>query len=131
MSAGDAGDRAPGSGGPRPWPRSDRATGATEFDRWLADGLAPDDHDRAAGRLLADAWRERRRALDGTAGRQVGAERRRLLRWRSPAAVVAVAVVAVVAVAAVASWPTPVVVDEAALAGAYLDAMGTLPIGAP
>jgi hypothetical protein len=96
------------------------------FDRWLADGLAPDDHDRAAGRLLADAWRDRRRALDrATPPRSLVSERVRRVWWWAPLAVVAIAVVAVV------SWPVPLVVDDAVLAEAYLDAMSALPLGAP
>ena len=110
--------------------REPSAAGASDeavpFDRWLAYGLAPDDHDRAAGRVLADAWRDRRRALDRAvaSGTTPAERRRRLWRW-APLMVVAIAVVAVV------SWPTPTVVDDAALAGAYLEAMGTLPSGAP
>lgn len=114
-------------GAPNDGPRAARDAGSAEaFDRWLAEGLAPDDHDRAAGRMLADAWRDRRRALDradGPVARAAPPWRRR--RWWAPLAVVAIAIVAV------ASWPTPLVVDEAALAGAYLDAMRALPMGAP
>ena len=96
-----------------------------DFDRWLADGLAPDDHDRAAGQLLAASWRDRRRALDAAARRPSALARWRAYRWWAPVAVVAIAAVAAVA------WPTPVVVDEGMLAGAYLDSRGTLPSGAP
>lgn len=106
---------------PEPTPGEDAA-----FDRWLADGLSPDDHDRAAGRLLADAWRDRRRAFDAaTSQRTHASERRRRVWWWAPVALVAVAAVALV------TWPTPIVVDDAALAGAYLDALGALPSGAP
>lgn len=116
--------RRPPTGEPRT--AHDGAEGTAVFERWLADGLSPDDHDRAAGRLLADAWRERRRAFDAAASqRTLASERRRWVWWWAPVALVAVAAVAVV------SWPTPIVVDDAALAGAYLDAMGALPLGAP
>ena len=112
---------------PRREPPSESAAGdPAAFDRWLADGLAPDDRDRAAGRLLADAWRDRRRARDrATQPRSVVSERVRRVWWWAPLAVVAIAVVAVV------SWPVPLVVDDAVLAEAYLDAMSALPLGAP
>jgi ferric-dicitrate binding protein FerR (iron transport regulator) len=120
------------AGGPRDLgaPRrrgSDRRSGdAAAFDRWLSDGLAPDDQDRAAGRRLADAWRDRRRALDGGAVPGTGASaRRRRVWWWAPLTVAAIAAVAVVA------WPAPTVVDGDALANAYLEAMGALPMGAP
>jgi len=96
------------------------------FERWLAEGMAPDAHDHAAGRLLADAWRDRRRALDREpAFGAVATARRWRVWWWAPVTLMAVAVVAVVA------WPSPAFVDGDALARAYIDAMGTLPAGSP
>lgn len=96
------------------------------FDRWLADGLAPDDRDRAAGRRVADAWRDRRRAIDRAAPASPSGPPLVRRRW-SWAPVVLAAVAAVLVLA----WPAPTVVDDAALASAYLDALGALPLGAP
>jgi hypothetical protein len=115
--------RARGTGG-RP------AGDASAFERWLGDGLAPDASDAAAGRMLADAWRDRRRAMDGSAAGTVAFARRRRAWWWASMTVAATTVAAVVLVAVVA-WPTPAAVDGSALAASYLEAMGTLPSGAP
>lgn len=113
------GPRARGTGGR---PAGDDAA----FERWLGDGLAPDASDTAAGRLLAEAWRDRRRAMAGeTAPGAVDLARQRLAWWWAPLTVAAIALVAV------AMWPTPAVVDGSALAASYLEAMGALPSGAP
>lgn len=103
---------------------------ASAFERWLGDGLAPDASDAAAGRVLAEAWRDRRRALDGSAPRTIAFARRRRAWWWASVTVAATMVAAVVLVAVVA-WPTPAAVDGSALAASYLEAMGTLPSGAP
>lgn len=103
---------------------------ASAFERWLGDGLAPDASDAAAGHLLAEAWRDRRRALDGSAPRAVAIAGRRRARWWV-SVTVAATTVAAVALVAVVAWPTPAAVDGSALAASYLDAMGTLPGGAP
>jgi len=106
-------------------PAGGRERGAAAFERWLGDGLAPDERDAAAGRRLAEAWRDRRRALDGSTPGTAAAARRLRAWWWAPMAVAAVALVAVLA------WPTPTVVDGAALAESYLEAMGALPTGTP
>jgi len=104
----------------------DRPAGdASAFERWLGDGLAPDAGDAAAGRLLAEAWRDRRRALAGSPPRTTAFARHPRAWWWASVTVAAVALVAVVA------WPTPAAVDGSALAASYLEAMGTLPSGAP
>lgn len=98
----------------------------TGFERWLADGMAPDARDHAAGRLLADAWRDRRRAAAHPPASGMAATLwRRRVWWWAPMTVVAVAAVVVVV------WPAPGIVDGDALARAYVDAMGALPGGSP
>lgn len=111
---------------PRSFPEAAHPADDAAFQRWLNEGMETDAHDHAAGRFLAEAWRDRRRAIDhGPASVAAATARRRRLRWWAPLALAAVAAIAVVA------WPSPAFVDGDALAGAYLDAMGTLSEGWP